>query len=492
MMGILKQIYKSSLTLLTDLYQITMAYGYWKSGIADREAVFHLFYRKKPFKGGYAISAGLELAIDAIAHFRFDQSDLNYLKTLKGADGTDLFESSFIDYLQQLEFQCSIDAVPEGRLIFENEPIVRVKGPLLQAQLIETILLNIINFQTLIATKAARICNAADGAPVMEFGLRRSQGIDGGLSASRAAFIGGCSGTSNVLAGKLFGIPVKGTHAHSWIMSFSNELEAFEQYAATMDNNCTLLVDTYDTRQGILNAIHVGKALKQRGKQLLAVRIDSGDLAYLSQMAREMLDAAGLEDTKIIASNDLDEYILESLHDQNAQLDSLGVGTKLVTAYDQPALGGVYKLSALRNSDGVWENKIKLSEQLIKINIPGIQQVRRFHDKGQLVADMIYDIEDECPAQPTIVDPNDATKIKKISSDSVEYEDLLVPIFKEGQLVYKKPSLTEIQNLAKTELSRVHVGIKRFVNPHVYIVGLERRLFDKRLRLILAQRKLIS
>jgi len=491
-MGILKKVYHSSLVLLTDLYQLTMAYGYWKSGLADREAVFHLFYRKKPFKGGYAISAGLEFVIDALEHFRYEQSDLNYLRTLKGSDGTDLFEESFIIYLQQLQFQCSVDAIPEGRLAFENEPIIRVKGPLLQAQLIETILLNIINFQTLVATKSARICHAANGAPVMEFGLRRSQGIDGGLSASRAAYIGGCSATSNVLAGKLFGIPVKGTHAHSWVMSFSNELQAFEQYAAAMDNNCILLVDTYDTRQGILNAIQVGNALKRRGKLLLAIRIDSGDLAYLSQMAREMLDGAGLHDTKIIASNDLDEFILESLHDQNAKLDALGIGTKLVTAYDQPALGGVYKLSALRNSRGEWESKIKLSEQTLKINIPGIQQVRRFYKNGQLVADMIYDVEDGCVSHPTIVDPNDATKSKEINIEGLDFEDLLIPIFQKGILVYKSPRLDELQDVVKSELRRIHSGIKRFVNPHAYIVGLERGLYDKRLRLILEQRKLIS
>jgi len=491
-MGILKELYRPSLTLLTDLYQITMAYAYWKSGMADREAVFHLFYRKKPFKGGYAISCGLEYVIDALDSLKFDQSDLDYLKTLCGDDKNPLFDEGFISYLSNLEFECSIDAVPEGKLVFENEPIVRVRGPLLQAQFIETILLNIINYQTLIATKSARICQAANGAPVMEFGLRRAQGIDGGLAASRAAFIGGCSDTSNVLAGKMFGIPVKGTHAHSWVMSFSSELEAFQTYAESMDNNCILLVDTYDTRQGILNAIEVGKVLKSRGKKLIGIRIDSGDLAYLSQMAREMLDYAGLTDTKIVASNDLDEYILESLHDQNAKLDVLGVGTKLVTAYDQPALGGVYKLSALRNLEGTWESKIKLSEQSLKINIPGIQQVRRFRKNGQLVADMIYDIEDGFSEEPTIVDPNDPTKSKKLDIHKLESEDLLEPIFKKGKLIYQKPSLRDIREIVKSEMMHIHSGIKRFVNPHVYVVGLESKLYEKRLRLILEQRKLIS
>lgn len=491
-MGILKELYHSSLTLLTDLYQITMAYAYWKSGMANREAVFHLFYRKKPFKGGYAISCGLELAIDCIQDFKFDKSDLDYLKTLTGDDNKPLFENGFLDYLGNLEFECSVDAVPEGILVFENEPIIRVKGPLLQAQLIETVLLNIINYQTLIATKSARICQAANGAPVMEFGLRRAQGFDGGLAASRAAYIGGCAATSNVLAGKLFGIPVKGTHAHSWVMSFSNELEAFEKYAESMENNCVLLVDTYDTRQGIMNAIEVGKALKSHGKKLTGIRIDSGDLAYLSQMAREMLDLAGLTETKIVASNDLDEYILESLHDQNAKLDVLGVGTKLVTAYDQPALGGVYKLSALRNEKGEWESKLKLSEQSLKINIPGIQQVKRFHKNGQLVADMIYDAVDGFSNDPIIVDPNDPTKSKKLDMHDLESDDLLIPIFDEGKLVYESPSLEEIRNTVKLEMAKIHSGIKRFVNPHVYVVGLERNLYEKRLRLILEQRKLIS
>ena len=491
-MGILKNLYQPSLSLVTDLYQLTMANAYWKSGLADRVAVFHLFYRKKPFKGGYAIAAGLETAIDFIQAFGYEESDLAYLKTLKGHDGSALFDNDFIKYLAELKCECSIDAILEGKLVFENEPIIRVKGPLLHAQLLETALLNIINYQTLVATKSARICYAANGAPVMEFGLRRAQGFDGGLAASRASFIGGCSSTSNVMAGKLFGIPVAGTHAHSWVMSFDNELEAFERYAEAMENNCILLVDTYDVRQGILNAIEVGKALKTHGKKLIGIRIDSGDLAYQSQMAREMLDLAGLHDTKIVASNDLDEYILESLHEQHAELDVLGVGTKLVTAYDQPALGGVYKLSALKNAHGEWENKIKLSEQTIKINIPGIQQVKRFYKNGQMLADMIYDIEDGHSQNPVIVDPNDPTKSKVIHVESMDSEDMLKPIFDQGKLVYESPDLNEIREIAKGEMTRIHTGIKRLVNPHIYVVGLEQRLYEKRLRLILEQRNLIA
>jgi len=490
-MGILKQLYQPSLTLLTDLYQITMAYAYWKSGLADREAVFHLFFRKKPFKGGYAISCGLDIAIDFLQNFRFDHSDLEYLKTLNGHDDKPLFHPDFLTYLGKLKFTCSIDAIPEGTLVFENEPLVRVTGPLLQAQLIESALLNIINYQTLVATKSARICEAAN-APVLEFGLRRAQGVDGSLAASRAAYIGGCSATSNVLAGKIFGIPVSGTHAHSWVMVFNSELEAFEKYAEAMENNCVLLVDTYDTRQGILHAIEVGKALKNQGKKLIGIRIDSGDLAYLSQIGRQMLDNAGLQDTKIVASNDLDEYILESLHEQNAKLDLLGVGTKLVTAFDQPALGGVYKLSALKNEKGEWESKLKLSEQTIKINIPGIQQVKRIYRNGSMIADMIFDIELGYSSEPIIVDPFDATRTKKLELTKLESKDLLVPIFQKGRLVYDNPSLNEIRDIVRAEMGRLHSGIKRFVNPHIYVVGLEQKLYEKRLRLILEQRKLIS
>ena len=488
----LKDLYKTSLLLLTDLYQVTMAYAYWKSGTADREAVFHLFYRKEPFKGGYTIACGLDLVIDFLNDFRFEKSDINYLKTLKGYDEKPLFEDGFYEYLEKITFSCSIDAVPEGTPVFINEPLIRVTGPLLQAQLIETFLLNIFNYQTLVATKAARICQAARESPVSEFGLRRAQGIDGAMAASRAAYIGGCSSTSNVLAGKLLGIPVSGTHAHSWIMSFDSEIEAFRQYAEVMDNNCILLVDTYNTRQGILNAIEVGKILKAKGKKLIGIRIDSGDLAYLSQMARDMLDNAGLHDTKIVATNDLDENILESLHDQHAKIDVAGVGTKLVTAYDQPALGGVYKLSAIKNSNGVWDNKIKLSEQTIKINIPGIQQIKRYYKNGEMAADMIYDINLGHPENPVIIDPNDPTKRKNIQAANMENKDLLVPIFKAGELVYKRPDLHEIRNYAARELKKLHPTVKRFVNPHIYVAGLEHRLYENRLRLILEQRKLIS
>jgi nicotinate phosphoribosyltransferase len=487
----LQSLYKSSLVLLTDLYQLTMAYAYWKSEKHNTESVFHLFYRKEPFKGGYTIACGLETVIDYLRNLKFDASDIDYLRSLNGHDGQPLFEEGFYDYLRSMQFSCSVDAVPEGTPMFINEPLVRVQGPLLQAQLIETFLLNTINYQTLVATKASRICHAAKGAPVLEFGLRRAQGIDGSLSATRAAYIGGCSATSNVLGGKLLGIPVSGTHAHSWIMSFDNEMEAFEKYAEVMDNNCTLLVDTYNTRQGIINALEIGKAMKANGKKLLGIRIDSGDLAYFSQMARDLLDHAGLNDVKIVASNDLDEFILKSLCDQKAKIDIAGVGTKLVTAYDQPALGGVYKLSALKNKYGVWVNKLKLSEQSIKINIHGIQQVRRYFKNGEMSADMLFDVNFGVPASPTIVDSADSTRRKHIDEKDYDYQDLLVPIFDNGRLVYDKPALDEIRTFAAGELRKLHPSIRRFVNPHTYVAGLEHQLFEERIRLILQQRKLI-
>ncbi|MFP5504089.1 MAG: nicotinate phosphoribosyltransferase, partial [Candidatus Sericytochromatia bacterium] len=373
--------YNQSLALLTDFYQLTMAYGYWKTGTDRHEAVFHLYFRKNPFKGGYTVAAGLAFAIDMLEHFRFDESDLAYLGGLTGNDGQPVFEPAFLDYLRDMRFECDIHAVPEGTIVFPNEPLMRVQGPLIQCQLVETVLLNIINFQTLIATKAARVCEAAQGEPVLEFGLRRAQGMDGGLSASRAAYIGGVSATSNVLAGKLFDIPVKGTHAHAWVMSFDDEFAAFQAYAEAMPNNCVFLVDTYDTLEGVRNACKVGRWLRDRGHKLAGVRLDSGDLAYLSIEARKILDEEGFPEATIVASNDLNELIIESLKHQGAKISVWGVGTQLATAFDQPALGGVYKLSALRAPGEDWKYKLKLSEQAIKISNPGILQVRRFHSE---------------------------------------------------------------------------------------------------------------
>ncbi|PSL07600.1 nicotinate phosphoribosyltransferase [Cecembia rubra] len=484
-MKITKDLYRGSLTLLTDFYQLTMAYAYWKSGKAEEEAVFNLFFRKNPFQGGYTLAAGLDYIIDFCSNFKFEQDDLKYLKEMRNADGSATFEPAFIDYLQSMEFSCDMEAVEEGTVVFPHLPLLRIKGPLVQCQLLETPLLNIINFQTLIATKAARIVYAAKGDAVLEFGLRRAQGIDGALAASRAAYIGGCASTSNVMAGKLFGIPVSGTHAHSWIMSFDTELEAFKAYAEAFPDKCVFLVDTYDTINGVRNAIEVGKLLRESGKEMIGVRIDSGDLAYYSNIAREMLDAAGFPDVKIVASNDLDEQIITSLKMQEASINVWGVGTKLVTAYDQPALGAVYKLAAIKNDKGEWEPKVKVSQQSIKINIPGIQNAIRFSKNGKAIADMIYlEGEDLTSAQYIIIDPVDPTKRKKINTIGLDEEFLLKPIFINGQKVYESPDIHQIKKNSERNLALFDKAHKRFVNPHIYPVGLEEKLYELRTQLV--------
>lgn len=476
--------YNQSLALLTDLYQLTMAYGYWKSGMDRQDSVFHMYFRKNPFGGGFTVAAGLEYLLDYVADFRFDESDLGYLATLTGNDGQPMFEQGFIDYLRDMTFACDIDAVPEGTVVFPNEPLVRVRGPLLQAQLLETALLNIVNFQTLIATKAARVCLAAQGESVLEFGLRRAQGIDGGLSASRAAYIGGCSATSNVLAGKLFGIPVKGTHAHSWVMAFESEIEAFQTYADAMPNNCVFLVDTYNTVEGVKHACEVGARLRAKGYEMAGIRLDSGDLAYLSQEARRILDTAGFPEAAIVASNDLNENLIESLKRQDAKINVWGVGTQLATAYDQPALGGVYKLAALKGEDGQWDYKIKLSEQVIKVSNPGILQVRRFSQNGEHMEDMIYDVEMGAPDSAVIVDPVDTTRRKRITPGT-PHQDLLVPVVVGGKRVYQSPSIHETREQVKLNLAFFHPGIKRFENPHAYPAGLEKGLYDLKMEMIM-------
>ncbi|MFO7825324.1 MAG: nicotinate phosphoribosyltransferase [Cyclobacterium sp.] len=489
-MKITKDLYQSSLTLLTDFYQFTMAYAYWKAGKAEEEAVFNLFFRKNPFQSGFTIAAGLDYVIDYCRNMKFTDHDLAYLAEMKDEKGNREFDPEFISYLKNLTFSCDLDAVEEGEVVFPNMPIVRVKGPLLQCQLLETPLLNIINFQTLIATKAARIVLAANGDPVMEFGLRRAQGIDGALAASRASYIGGCSSTSNVMAGKLFDIPVSGTHAHSWIMSFDNEMEAFEAYAATFPDNTILLVDTYDITQGVKNAIIIAEGLRKKGKKLKGIRIDSGDLAYFSNMARAMLDQAGFSEVKIVASNDLDEHIITSLKMQEASIDIWGVGTKLVTAYDQPALGAVYKLSALKNQKEEWIPKIKLSQQSIKINIPGYHNVVRYTSNGKAMADMIYLEGIAHGNKVTIIDPNDPTRRKKISVEHAEAETLLKPIFSKGQKIYQRPSIHQIRQRTQERLAVFDKTHKRLVNPHIYPVGLEASLYEFRTALVLKAKSL--
>jgi nicotinate phosphoribosyltransferase len=464
-----------------------MAYGYWKSGRAEREAVFHMFFRKAPFQSGFTIAAGLATAIDFLKAYHFTANDLEFLRTLAGNDGQPLFDAGFLDYLHNLRFTCDVDAIPEGTVAFAQEPLLRIQGPILQGQLLETALLNLINFQSLIATKAARVCLAARGEPVIEFGLRRAQGVDGALGASRAAYIGGCAATSNVLAGKRYGIPVRGTHAHSWVMCFDDELEAFLAYAQAMPNNCIFLVDTFDTLEGVRHAVEAGKWLRARGHEMAGIRLDSGDLAWLSIEARKILDAGGFPKAVIVASNDLDEHIIASLKEQGAQINVWGVGTKLVTAFDQPALGGVYKLGAIRGADGRWAYKVKLSEQAAKISTPGIQQVRRFRSDTEFIGDGIFDVELRTPETFTLVDPLDATRRKHLPPETA-FEDLLVPIFRGGKLVYQTPDLADIRRRAQTQIGMFHSGVKRFVNPHEYPVGLELGLHETKMKLILQAR----
>ena len=481
------KIFQQSSSLLTDLYQLTMAYAFWKNNLSDTEAVFHMFFRRQPFKGGFAVAAGLELVIDFINNFSFTKDDILYLETLKGNDGSLLFEKNFLDYLEGLTFQGDISAVPEGTVVFPYEPLVSIKGSIIFCQLIESPLLNLINFSTLIATKSARVCHAAGSDPVLEFGLRRAQGMDGAMTASRSAYIGGCSGTSNALAGKLFGIPVKGTMAHSWITAFDEEGEAFQKYADVCPNNIILLVDTFDSIKGVKKAIEVGKNLEKKGHFLEGIRLDSGDLAYLSCLGRKLLDEAGFYKTKIIASNDLDEKLISNLKQQGAKIDVWGVGTNLVTGDDQSALDGVYKLSAIRaNANSEWKYKLKLSEQMAKVSNPGILQIRRFSSREENIADMIYDkrLFDAKDKEVTIIDPMDSTRKKRIMSHNVTYKDLLEPIFKDGKCVYKSPSLSVIREKVKKELKEFHSGIKRFINPHQYVVGLEENLYELKIRLI--------
>lgn len=480
-------IYNPSMALLTDLYQLTMAYGYWKMGLDKQEAVFHHTFRRAPFQGGFTVAAGLDLFIEFVKNFRFDVSDLDYLATLRSDNGEPLFTEDFFSYLSDLKFSCDLDAVPEGTIVFPHEPLLRVQGPLIQCQLLESPLLNLINFPTLIATKAARMCLAAKEDAVIEFGLRRAQGVDGALTASRAAYIGGCRATSNVLAGKIFDIPVMGTHSHSWVMAFDDELSSFQAYAKALPNNCVFLVDTYDTIEGVKKAIEVAKWLKSQGRPFLGIRLDSGDLAYLSIKSRKLLDQAGFTDAKIIASNELDEILISELQRQNARINVWGVGTNLITAKDQPALDGIYKLSAIKDPvTQRWKYKLKLSEQLVKVSNPGILQVKRFFSDEGAFADVIYDLQTKGLSEPdkwNVVDPLDSTRHIRLGRH-LQSEDLLLPIFRNGEALYRSPTIHEVRNHTIGGLEKFHVGVKRFFNPHQYPVGMEKSLYDMKLQLI--------
>ena len=457
-----------------------MAYGYWKLGLADRQAVFHLFFRRRPFNGAFAVAAGLQVAMEFIQNFKYSESDLAYLESLKGNDGKPLFEKGFLTYLSTFSFQCDVDAMPEGTTVFPYEPMLRVQGSMIQAQILESPLLCLMNFQTLIATKAARVCFAAKPDPIVEFGMRRAQGVDGALSAARAAFVGGCHATSNVLAGKMYGIPVKGTHAHSWIMAFDQEEESFEAYADVMPSNCIFLVDTYESLEGVRRAIRVAK---KKGIQKIGIRLDSGDLAHLSIEIRQLLDKEGFPDAQIMASNELDESIIRDLKYQGAKINLWGVGTNLVTGKDQPALDGVYKLSAIQDKQGKWQHKIKISEQLAKVTNPGILQVRRYFDERGAIGDMMYDTLSPLPKDPTMIDPFDPSHTKRFSPD-MKYRDLLVPVLRGGKSVYTHPSLAAMRENTTRCLEEFHPGVRRFLYPQAYDTGLEKSLYKIKLSLI--------
>jgi nicotinate phosphoribosyltransferase len=460
-----------------------MAYGYWKAGVSDHEAAFHVTFRHNPFGGQFTVACGLATAIDFLRMFHFTETEIAYLASQRGNDGKPLFDSGFLDYLRDLRLTCDIDAMPEGTLVFPNEPLIRVCGPIAQSQLLETALLNILNFESLIATKAARVCLAAENAPVIEFGLRRAQGVDGGLTAARAAYVGGCAGTSNLQAGEQFGIPVSGTQAHSWIMFFENEREAFETYARAMPNNCVLLVDTYNSIEGVRHAIDVAGQLRKQRHEMIGVRLDSGDRVALSIEARRMLDKAGLTNAKIVCSGDLDEHVIADMKQRGARIDMWGVGTKLTTGQPDGALGGIYKLGAVRHPGGQWQYRIKLSDEAAKTSCPGLLQVRRFQQPdGRFIADAIYET-DHAISEPCVVVDLETEKKTEIPAKT-DYSDLLVPVFRRDQLVYQTPNIEASREHARKQLDCTPPEILRLKDPAAYEIGLEPSLHELRSRLI--------
>ena len=473
-----------NLTLLTDLYELTMMQGYFKNN-CNETVVFDMFYRSNPCGNGYAICAGLDQLIDYIKRLEFSDEDIAYLDSLH------LFEDDFLEYLRDFHFSGDIYAIPEGTVIFPREPLVKVVAPIMEAQLVETALLTIINHQSLIATKTARVVYAADGGGVMEFGLRRAQGPDAGVYGARAAMIAGCIGTSNVLAGQLFDVPVKGTHAHSWIMSFPDEYTAFKKYSELYPDVCCLLVDTYDTlKSGVPNAIRVFTEMREAGIELknYGIRLDSGDLAYLTKRARQMLDEAGFPDAFISASSDLDEYLITSLKSQGCCIDSWGVGTNMITSKDCPAFGGVYKLAAVQDADGNYIPKIKLSENIEKITNPGNKTVFRIYkkDKHKIKADLIC-LADELFDESrdlTIFDPLETWKRTKLKAGTYELRELLVPVFRKGECVYTSPSVMELRDICSKELDTLWEEHRRLVNPSQMYVDLSDKLYDIKINLL--------
>ena len=474
-----------NLTLLTDLYEITMMQAYFKNNNKNKMAIFDVFYRKNPMDGGYAISAGLEQVIEYINNLHFTEDDINYLASLK------IFEDDFLDYLKNFKFTGDIYAIPEGSVMFPREPMLKVIAPIMEAQFIETAILNILNHQSLIATKAARICYAAEGDGIMEFGLRRAQGPDAGIYGARAAVIGGCAGTSNVLTGQMFDVPVMGTHAHSWIMSFDDEYTAFYTYAKLYPMACTLLVDTYDTlNSGVPNAIKVFKQMKNEGIELknYGIRLDSGDLAYLSKKARKMLDDAGFKDATITASNDLDEFLIASLKMQGAEITNWGVGTNLITSKDCPSFGGVYKLAAIMEDGENFTPKIKLSDNSEKITNPGNKKIYRIYEKenNKIKADLIC-LENETFTENEdmhLFDPHEPWKKTDLKAGTFTLKELLVKVFDKGQCVYHSDSVMKLRDFAISEMETLWEETKRFENPHQVYVDLSQKLYDIKISLL--------
>lgn len=469
-----------NLTLLTDFYELTMGNGYLENGIGDNICCFDLYFRKVPDNGGFAVMCGLEQAIEYIRGLRFSDEDIEFLR------GKKIFSEGFLSYLRDFRFSCDVWAVPEGTPVFPNEPLVTVRGPAIQAQFVETMLLLCINHQSLIATKAARIVKAAEGRPVMEFGSRRAQGFDGAVYGARAAYIGGCCGTACAISDRDMGIPALGTMAHSWIQMFDTELDAFRAYASCYPDSCTLLVDTYNVlKLGVPNAITVFKELAEKGHKPAGIRIDSGDITYLTKKARKMLDEAGFPDAKICISNSLDEYIIQDILRQGARVDTFGVGERLITSRSEPVFGGVYKLVAAEK-DGVLIPKIKLSENVTKITTPDFKELWRFYDNstGKAIADLLTcfgeEIDENAPY--TIFDPEHPYKKKTLTDFTAK--KLQVEIFRKGECVYTSPSATEIRTFCAAQLDTLWDEVKRFENPHEYYVDLSEKLWEKKNRLL--------
>ncbi|MCL5123269.1 MAG: nicotinate phosphoribosyltransferase [Deltaproteobacteria bacterium] len=465
---------RDNLTLDTDLYELTMSAGYRVLGRGNKLACFDLYYRQNPDDGGFCVFAGLESAINYINNLAIYPDDIEYLAK------TGVFSKEALDALRSgIRFTGDVWAVPEGTVVFPNEPLLRVVGPISEAQVLETTLLALVGHQTLIATKAARLCIASKGAPVIDFGTRRAHGTQAALYGARAAYIGGCDGTSNVKAGKLFNIPVRGTHAHSWVESFENEIDSFRGFSDVFPDNCVLLVDTYDTVQGIRNAIQIGHELRQKGKRLNGIRIDSGDLAYYSKIARQMLNEADLGETKILASSDLDEWLIESLKEQGAQIDIWCVGTRLMTSYQTPALGVVYKLMAVDHGDGKLVPRIKISHNPNKVTNPGVKKIVRFYNGGNgMIGDLLTQVDESVPhSRPVMAHHPMYDYMKKVYRPPFRATELMIPVFLNGSQVYNCPPLSQIRGRAKEQLDTLEPEFKRFSNPHIYKVSLSEKLY---------------